>query len=300
MELKTPKPTKDFTIVPNELLRSSLALADRDTWLILASVTRDGSFISDRGMAAIAEVYDIPYNTFISRVKRLKKAGGLIGNQHSCELVIPGATANPVEQEEEEATIAEEIDVQAKRKPSGVSQKDSSAQIKEAWNSNKPDSFMLLDGKMHPSLFIAIETQAKRLGIERPAYPEFIAAVLLAAQLDPFWSTKAIKASSLFGWGTEIADQKFKNVEKLYRSPAKAKLQVDYLSQDFWVKWYDGYKDITKVVFKNAADYWEALDRVEEETDNETAYVWLKEGGSVPHHWTGRNDQTTRKFRYLP
>ena len=180
MELKTPKPTKDFTIVPNELLRSSLALADRDTWLILASVARDGSFISDRGMAAIAEAYDIPYNTFISRVKRLKKAGGLIGNQHGCELVIPGATASPVEQEEE-ATIAEEIEVQAKRKPSGVSQKDSSAQIKEAWNSNKPDSFMLLDGKMHPSLFIAIETQAKRLGIERPAYPEFIAEVLLAA-----------------------------------------------------------------------------------------------------------------------
>jgi hypothetical protein len=302
MELRTPKPTKNFTIIPNELLHSSLSNATRSTWLMIASVARDGYFNDGRGMAYVAELYGIPYTTFISRVQRLKAAGGLVGNQHKCELIIPGGTVEPVEEEveEEEATIAEEIEVQPKRKPSGVTQKESMAQIKEAWNANKPEAFMLLDGKMHPSLFIAIETQAKRLGIERPDYGEFVGEVLRAAQVDPYWSVADMKPSRLFGWGTDIGDNKFRNVEKLYRSPVKAKVQVDYLDKDFWLSWYDGYKDLTDVEFKYADSYWDALDRVDEEVDPNTAYVWTKEGGKTPHHWTGRKDQTTRKFRDLP
>lgn len=302
MELRTPKPTKNFTIVPNELLHSSLSNATRATWLMIASVARDGYFSDSRGMAYVAELYGIPYSTFISRVQRLKAAGGLTGNQHKCELIIPGAAAESIEEpiEEEEPTIAEEIEVQSKRKPSGVTQKESMAQIKEAWNANKPEAFMLLDGKMHPSLFIAIETQAKRLGIERPGYGEFVSEVLRAAQVDPYWSVADMKPSRLFGWGTDIGDNKFRNVEKLYKSPNKEKLKVDYLSEDFWLKWYDGYKGLTKVVFKNADSYFDALDRIEEETDNETAYVWVRAGGKHPHHWTGRKDLTTRKFQYLP
>ena len=298
MELRTPKPTKNFTIVPNELLHSSLSNATRATWLMIASVARDGYFNDGRGMAYIAELYGIPYATFNSRVQRLKAAGGLKGNQNKCELVIPGPAIEPVE--EEEPTIAEEIEEQPKRKPSGVTQKESMAQIKEAWNANKPEAFMLLDGKMHPSLFIAIETQAKRLGIERPAYGEFVSEVLRAAKVDPYWSTADMKPSRLFGWGTDIGDNKFRNVEKLYRSPLKARVEVDYLDKTFWLSWYDGYKELTDVEFKFADSYWDALDRVEEETDATTAYVWLREGGKTPHHWTGRNDQTTRKFRELP
>ena len=302
MELRTPKPTKNFTIIPNELLHSSLSNATRSTWLMIASVARDGYFNDGRGMAYVAELYGIPYTTFISRVQRLKAAGGLVGNQHKCELIIPGGNVEPVEEEieEEEPTIAEEIEVQPKRKPSGVTQKESMAQIKEAWNANKPEAFMLLDGKMHPSLFIAIETQAKRLGIERPDYGEFVGEVLRAAQVDPYLSVADMKPSRLFGWGTDIGDNKFRNVEKLYRSPVKAKVQVDYLDKNFWLSWYDGYKDLTDVEFKYADSYWDALDRVDEEVDPNTAYVWTKEGGKTPHHWTGRKDQTTRKFRDLP
>jgi hypothetical protein len=297
MRLKAPQPSKDFTILPNGLLESSLSPADRDTWLMIASVCRDGLFDSPRGMVIISELYHIPYNTFMARVRRLKAAGGLKGNQHSCELVIPYSDEIPIDKS---LDIADETNAQAKRKPSGITQKESMTAIKKAWNENKPESYLRLDGSFPLPLFIAIETQAKRLGIERPKYPDFIAEVLGAVKADPWWSIQNFKASNVFGWSAELPDKKFQNVEKLYKSPYKEKRKFDYLSEEFWLKWYDGHYGSSKIIFKTSADYWESLDRAGEETDTEAAYIWVKEGGNIPHHWTGHNDQTTRKFRYLP
>ena len=297
MLLKVPQPSKNFTLIPNELLTSSLSPADRDTWTMIASVCRDGSFDSARGMIVISELYNISYSTFMARVRRLKAAGGLKGDQHRCELVIPYSDEAPVEKN---LDIADETNSKPKRKASGVTQKESMVAIKKAWNDHKPDNYLRLDGSFPLPLFIAIETQAKRLNIERPKYPDFVIEVLSAVKADPWWSAQSFKPSNLFGWSAELDDKKFKNVEKLYKSPYKQKIEFDYLSEEFWLKWYDGYYEVDKVIFKTSADYWESLDRSSEETDNKAAYVWLKEGGKVPHHWTGHNDQTTRKFRYLP
>jgi len=277
MQLRVPQPLKDFTIVPNELLQSALSPSDKETWLMIASVTRDGLFHDSRGMSAISESYGVPYKTFMTRVRRLKE-----------------------KRVAQDLDIANEVQEQPNRKPSGIKQKDVMAEIKEVWNHHKPETYHRLDGGFPLPLFIAIETHAKRLGIERSEYAVFVTDVLRAANVDPWWSDKALKATSLFGWSADIDDKKFKSIEKLYKSPNKAKLLFDYFERSFWLKWYDGYKDIDKIVFKTADDYWEALDRVEEEVDSKTAYIWYREGSQKPHHWTGHNDQTTRKFRYLP
>lgn len=296
MKLEYDIPQKGFTQVPNALLSCSLSASNKLTWIQIASACRDGKADVAGGMSEIAAAHGIPYSAFIKAVRRLKEAGGLEGDRTACRLVIPSDDHEP----EPESTIIDELEDQPKRKPSGVSQKESMLAIRGAWNKNKPEAWMQMDGRMHPSLFIAIETHAKRLGIERPDYPGFVSAVLQGAAADPWWSAKTMKPSNLFGWGTEIKDCKFQNVEKLYRSNNKAKPRLDLSDDNTWLEWYDGYKGIKTIIRKTAADYWEALDRVDEETDPTAAYLWFAEGKSRPHHWTGRNDQSTRKFRYLP
>jgi hypothetical protein len=298
MLITMEEPRSRFTKAPNELLYCRLSPALILTWLQLASLCRDGeSRLLTRRLAGAAEALGVEYSKLAKNVQRLKRSGAIRQNGLSLELVVPSKEGID---KAEKLSIADEIQEEQKRKPSGLSQKESMAQIKEAWNENKPEGYFKIDGTFPLPLFIAIETQAKRLNIERPDYPDFVSEVLMAAGADSWWSAKNFKASNLFGWSAELDDKKFKNIEKLYKSPNKLKKQHNYLDEIFWIKWYDGYKDISKVEFKLAEDYWEALDRVEEEQDDATAYVWHKEGTVVPHHWTGRNDQTTRKFRYLP
>jgi hypothetical protein len=99
-----------------------------------------------------------------------------------------------------------------------MSQADRWEAIKLAWNTHKPEGYMQLDGRVNLPLLIAIETQTKRLKIDRDDYDTFIGAVLRGAAADDWWSAKSMKASSLFGFSANIPDAKFENVEKLYRS----------------------------------------------------------------------------------
>jgi hypothetical protein len=62
---------------------------------MIASMAKDKSLLYYRGMAGVAAEYGIPYTSFISRVQRLKTAGGLISKSQtgkhssSYQLVIP-------------------------------------------------------------------------------------------------------------------------------------------------------------------------------------------------------------------
>ena len=95
MNLQTPKGWTNSPKCLAKLLKSPLTPATRETWLMLASMTKDGSFFDYRGMAGVAAEYGIPYSSFISRVQRLRAAGGLTGrpqtgkHDSSCQLVIP-------------------------------------------------------------------------------------------------------------------------------------------------------------------------------------------------------------------
>ena len=117
-----------------------------------------------------------------------------------------------------EKLIVAEIEEQPNRKPTGLSRKDRWELIKEAWNKYKPGPYLQLDGAVNTPVLIAIETQTKRLGVDRDDYDAFIGAVLRGAGADDWWSTKDMTAAKVFGFGANLDDKKFFNVEKLYKS----------------------------------------------------------------------------------
>jgi len=95
MNIRTPDGWNGSSKSLAKLIKSPLTPATRETWLMIASMTKNGSFFSYRGMAAVADEYKIPYSSFISRVQRLRSAGGLTGDRFTgghgsdCQLAIP-------------------------------------------------------------------------------------------------------------------------------------------------------------------------------------------------------------------
>lgn len=230
MFIKGPYPDSEYTKVPNELLNSPLSTGEKITWIKLLSVTRFGDSCEfQNGIAAVSRaVGETNYNSFNRAVKKLVIAGGARYNADGdLELVIPAertVVKKPHPKIKEPVSFAEEVATQPKRKPSGISQKDSVAQVTQAWNENKLESYSTEPPRMAPPLFVALETQAKKLGINRPDYPRFVKTILNGCRADEWWAEREnLKMSNIFGWGDTIEDKKFRNVEKLYNLGKKYK-----------------------------------------------------------------------------
>ena len=195
MKITYDLPEGDFTQVPNNLLSCEhLNPNDKITWMRLASLCRNGrSHSSIRTRGDIAKALGINFKTLESGLRRLKKNGGLVVEDGEIVLTIPTEPAP-------EPTINDEIDDQPKRKHS-MTQKEAWELVKKGWNKNKPEAWMRLDGSVNMPLMIALETQTKRLEIERPDYERFVGQVCRGGGADSWWSKQTMKASSVFGFG---------------------------------------------------------------------------------------------------
>ena len=299
MRVIAPVPESNFTLVPNELLTCDLEPGQKIAWILLASLCRNGKSPDfGRKLAGIARELDISEQALRKMANKLASLGAVKKEDGDLILVVP--TAESIEKQEDKS-ISNEIQEQAKRKPSGVDQATAWELIKEAWNREKPDIFYRLDGKCKLPEFIAFESQAKRLGIERPDYGKFTAQVLRGASADEWWSLREIKISSIFGYSASIPDSKFTNVEKLYKLGGKAPDTKFSLRDDTAVlKWFNE---------KDPDHGWATVERVKLEEDDETwahdkdhsggtvIYLYHDPGTDRIHYWTGRN---TPKFRYPP
>jgi len=299
MKIIAPAPEGDFTLVPNELLFSDLEPAQKITWMQLASLTRKGeSRVFAKKLTGIAEELDICPRA-LRRMANILAGLGAAGKDCD-DLVLKIPTAESIESQEDKS-ISHEIQDQAKRKPSGVTQADAWEAIKESWNKEKPESYFRLDGKVNLPVFIAFESQAKRLGIERPGYGKFTAQVLRGASNDDWWSKRDIKISAVFGYSASIPDSKFTNVEKLYKLGGKLPDTKFSLRDDTAVlTWFNE---------KDPEHGWDSVEHVTiEEGDKTWDHDKLHRGGTVIylyhapetdriHFWTLRS---TAKFRYTP
>ena len=292
-----------FTKVPNDLIENEiLTPAQKITWMQIASVCRGYDCDIPGGVKGIAQKLKVPYFTFIKSVKRLQAVGGAIVDRNECHLLIPTERVL-LDEEADEPCVAEKVAKEPPRKPSGVSQKESMKQIEEAWNQHKPDSFMLMDSRMHLSAFIAVETQAKRLKVERPDYPEMIERILAACKTNDWYKGKTLKIHNLFGWGTDIEDKKFQNIEKLYKD-GKSAVKFSFADDKAVLKWYnEAWPEYS----------WDKVERltlptVDEVYDHDTStqkggtvYVYYAEEmyeGKAVFYWTGQ--MLNRKLRYTP
>jgi DNA-binding transcriptional regulator YhcF (GntR family) len=168
-------------------------------------------------------------NTLERHWKKLTDAGLIRWSSGKLELYpfadgseLPEVAEERAPEIEEDLSIAEEVAKKAKRPSTGMSQADRWEAIKLAWNTHKPEGYMQLDGRINLPALIAVETQTKRLGIDRDDYDTFIGAVLRGAAADSWWSSKELKLTQVFGFGADLEDKKFESVERLYKAGLKS------------------------------------------------------------------------------
>ena len=282
------EPDGNFVQADKDLIRCPhLTASQKETWLMIASTCWHGkSSERVKSWIDVAKENGIQYKKFMDAKKSLHRAGGLITNEDGdWELVIP--------QQEKLPTINDEVEDKPKRKHK-ITQKEAWELVKEGWNKNKPETWMRLDGSVNLPVYIAFETQAKRLGVERELYGEFTAQVCRGATADPWWSKQAMKASSVFGF-SKVTDKKFENVEKLYKAGSKVEKKVDYQSDAEVFARYAVYGYTrSKIERIQVKDYNEAAEIATKHNPEDTFVLYFAPNREKPVFWTGIYTDRTR------
>lgn len=295
-----PTAGQRFVRVPIELLEANLPAACERLWIRLASLNRGPYSLDYKTYEEVACAVGTTKSSMYANLKILHEAGWVNRKGPDLILEIPHVV------EEENEGFAEQVAAQPKRKPSGVTQPNSMKEIAAAWNKYKPAKWTTISPKMNPGTFIAIETQAKKLGIARPDYPEMIKRICLAASVDEWWKEKTLKPSNVFGFGANLEDRKFETVEKLYKegSSEKAEAAAFDSSPDGMLEWYRKHKAPFTSIFATdvpedledtspkdwAFDHWDST-----EVDEDVARVYYYKG--KPIAWS---NMSRRPFLYLP
>ena len=301
MRVIAPVPESRFTCVPNELLMCDLEPAQKLAWIQFASLCRNGkSSDYSRKVAGMAQELGLSEQALRKMANRLADLGAIKKEDGDLILLVPSAEEV---QKEEDKSISNEIQDQAKRKPSGVDQGAAWELIKEAWNREKPDLFFRLDGRVQLPQFIAFESQAKRLGIERPDYGKFVAQVLRGACADEWWSQREMKISGIFGYSAKIPDAKFTNVEKLYKLGGKAPDTKFSLRDDVAVlRWFTekdpthGWSSVERIKMEYGEEVWQ---HEKDTIEGSVIYLYHDPESDKISHWTGKI-QKSSLFRYTP
>lgn len=238
-------PTSDFTRVPNQLLQDHrLTVHEQILWIRLLSLTKGDCFVAESACHA-ASLCGLGIDVFRDRRRNLVLKGYLKNEGRKIWVTLPDEKTSqaPKPQTSEpqaEVTIALEVEKEARRKPSGITEKEAHSIISESWNKHKPDGYATIPSTMNPATFIAIETQAKRLNYERPNYGKFVKRVLKGCNEDPWWKERmGLKPSNLFGFGNKPEDKKFQNVEKLYKIGSKVVDKFSWRNEESILAWYN-------------------------------------------------------------
>lgn len=213
-------PAKNWTAIENSFIDGPTPDDyPREAWTLVRLIRHHKAVFSNR--QHLCNSINKPLKTFERHLRTLRELGLIEPTDDGYRIQIGEQVLDLAAEELDvvpEKLIIAEIEEQPKRKPTGLSQKDRWELIKEAWNKHKPDNYLQLDGSVNTPVLIAIETQTKRLGVDRDDYDGFIGAVLRGAGADDWWSTKDMTAAKVFGFGANLDDKKFFNVEKLYKS----------------------------------------------------------------------------------
>jgi len=312
-----PPCESNFTQVPNQVLNCDWPAGAKILWMQLHSLTRKGK--SDplpRRFVGIATELGISKSAFLKSTERLRLLGGLNCTNGQCQLLLPIESNDSLIQptvvnvndevisvKDLPETIQASIDSKAKRKPSGVSPEVSWQAIKEVWDANKPEIYLQMKEPFDKMAFIALETHAKRLHIERPNYPSFVLQVLKGLAKDKWWPTAGnLKISSVFGRGA-LSDDKFERIEGFYRAgEIDMKPRFDCTNDKHWIKWYNfnrvSIDTVEQMTFDDRDSAQEFLtDFTRPERPANVARIVFIQGTNKPFHWSLQGDL---RFHYLP
>lgn len=300
--------SESFTRVPNAIFSANLTPAMERAWIRLASLDHGEYSRSYKSIETIAEVLGYNRSALFRVMKDLKEAGLLLKQDEDLHLVVP---SKPIDRKtsletvkEKERTIAEEMEAKPRRVNS-ISEKEAKAAFIKAWNSFKPEKHLEEGKTINPATWIAVEIQAKRLGIEREDYADFVKTVCRGLKADNWWSSKSFKVSNVFGYSAEIEDKKFQSVERLYKQgqTKEAKSAAFTGTEEDFLDWYTakGFP-VEKIEIHQVTTWNEGLQKEQEilknskSVDRTTARVYYADG--KPVFWSGKMNQ--KALYYLP
>ena len=170
--------------------------------------------------------------------------------------------------------------------------------LKEAWNDSKPSSYPKL---RNPLSAAQVETLNHHMRHnEQEDACQFLKTVLTGCRVESWWNSKSLTFDNIFGRGRP-KENKFTNVQKLFRSTSSAKAQAalfDIDNDQCWLDWFQKKSiDMERVVRLNMERF-AAWEHQTEHEGDKTLYIYTDERGAVVH-WTYKEIYDYRVM-YLP
>jgi DNA-binding Lrp family transcriptional regulator len=270
-------PTNGFTRVLNDAIFSdSLTNAEFRLWCQLLALPRGRKEIHME-TSELANEVGLTQDTCRDHRRQLKNKGFLRLEKGRLIVTCPDEDFEPAEE----------------KMPKGRQLRHD---LRDVWNANKPDAYSKLKNPVSDAQVLTLTEHAKHN--EVPDLKIFLKAVLSGCKADDWWKEKNLNLSNVFGTGTP-KQNKFTNVEKLYKLAGSKKGQAANFDVDTDGSWLDWYKSkahaMTKVVRLEMSqdDAW--THQVDNDGDG-TIYVYSHEGRLV--HWTYKEGQ--HGVSYLP
>lgn len=270
-------PSTGFTRILNEaIFDERLTHAEFRMWCMLLALPKGKKSINITADEIEAET---GMKADASRLHRrnLKAKGFLVVESGALIVTIPPANFEPKE---------------TKLTPEQQQRHD----LRDAWNSSKPETFSKL---RHPLSEAQVETlKAHAQHNDEHHLDKFLTGVLKGCKADDWWKSKNLNFNNVFGTGTP-KQNKFTNVEKLYKLAGSTKGQAALFDVDddqCWIDWYQSKgHELTKVVRLEMEqdDAW--VHQVDNAGDG-TIYIYSHEDRLV--HWTMKEGQ--HGVSYLP
>jgi hypothetical protein len=303
-----------FAKVPNEIaFAKGLTSYEKITWIQLQALCiTDQPRCFHGGLKQVATLANAPYSTLSRGVVSLREKGYLVEKDDGtlCLEVPEESVVVTVEAPEQEIpqaedfSIAEEIESQKKRKPSGITQDAAWKDLCKSWNQHKPESWMLLDGRINLPVFIAIETHSKRLSITRDKMAGFVGQVAKGCKADEWWSQKTgVKISHVFGFGQKIKDTKFRDVERLQKLGNQHIVKFSWDDDNSIIEWYKEVcpgltvEHVERIEMETGQEAWR---HSQDHRGNGTVYLYKTHGEKWISHWSHRLDKKYPKCNIRP
>lgn len=300
MKLLRPDGDKNnYVRIPTALFALNLPAAQERLWIRLASLER-GDFTEDfPNLDSLADATGITRSSFYRILKDMRKLGLVKAQDDDLLLLLP----NSVELPQKEAkpvieSIAEEVAAEPRRQNT-MKAKDAQTAVIEAWNQYKPETYITEGKSMNPGVWIAFETQAKRLKVNREDYVEFVKSICRGLKADEWWADKSLKLTNVVGFSANLEDKKFQTVEKLYKTgqTRQAKSAAFSGSDRDFLDWYNAKGFAVQKIERHEVEHINdarekeraIIEAMGETVDRSVARVYFR--GNVATYWSGKDSQ---------
>lgn len=271
-------PNTEFTRILNEaIFDERLSHAEFRMWCMLLALPKGKKSINITADEIAAQTGMKPDASRMHR-RNLKAKGFLVTNRGGMVVTIPGANFEP---KEVELTPEQQL----------------RHNLRDTWNTHKPDAYSKL---RHPLSEAQVETlQAHAQHNGEKDLIKFLTGVLKGCKAEDWWKDKNLNFNNVFGTGRP-KQNKFTNVEKLYKLAGSTKGQAALFDVDddqCWIDWYQSKgQDHMVTVIRLEMERHAAWDHQKAHSGDGIIYLYSFEDELI--HWTGKEGQYG--LSYLP